>query len=62
LILVHAENDEMILNANVENTVESYESSRPAVSEIEKIDKIASITGNVNKEEKVSKKLFSIKI
>ena len=41
LILVHAENDEKILNANVEDTVESYESSRPAVSEIEEIERIA---------------------
>ncbi|MCG3256834.1 MAG: amidohydrolase family protein, partial [Candidatus Heimdallarchaeota archaeon] len=41
LILVHAENDEMILNANVEDTVESYGSSRPAASEIEEIEKLA---------------------
>jgi len=43
LILIHAENDEMILNANVEDTLESYESSRPAASEIKEIEKLASI-------------------
>ena len=43
LILIHAENDEMILNANVEDSVEKYESSRPAAAEIEEIKKIAKI-------------------
>ncbi|MHA1543293.1 MAG: dihydroorotase, partial [Candidatus Hodarchaeales archaeon] len=47
LILVHAENDEMILNANVEDTVESYESSRPAASEIEEIEKIAGMVAEL---------------
>ncbi len=47
LILVHAENDEEILSANVEDTVESYESSRPAVSEIEEIEKIARIVAEL---------------
>ena len=48
LILVHAENDEMILDANVEDTLEYYERSRPSeaeVIEIEKIAKVASETG-----------------
>lgn len=43
LILVHAENDEMILNAAVEDTVADYESSRPAIAEIEEVKKIAKI-------------------
>ena len=47
LILVHAENDEMILNANVEDTVEQYESSRPAISEIEEIKKIAKMASEL---------------
>ncbi len=47
LILVHAENDEMIINANVEDTVESYESSRPAASEIEEIEKLARIVAEI---------------
>jgi len=47
LILVHAENDEMILNANVEDTIESYESSRPAASEIEEIEKIAGMVAEL---------------
>ncbi|MCE7748257.1 MAG: amidohydrolase family protein [Candidatus Heimdallarchaeota archaeon] len=47
LILVHAENDEMIINANVEDTIESYESSRPAASEIEEIEKIAGMVAEL---------------
>ncbi|MCK4609601.1 MAG: amidohydrolase family protein, partial [Candidatus Heimdallarchaeota archaeon] len=47
MILVHAENDEMILNANVEDTIESYESSRPAASEIEEIEKLARIVAEI---------------
>ncbi len=43
LILVHAENDEIILNTNVEDTVEKYESSRPAIAEIEEVKKLAEI-------------------
>ncbi|OLS31921.1 MAG: D-hydantoinase [Candidatus Heimdallarchaeota archaeon AB_125] len=40
LILAHVENDEMILNANVEDTITAYESSRPAKAEIVEIEKI----------------------
>ena len=47
LILVHAENDEIILNAEVEDTVEDYESSRPAVAEIEEVKKLAKIVDEV---------------
>ncbi len=46
LILIHAENDEIILNANVEDTVESYESSRPAIAEISEIKNIAKIAAD----------------
>ena len=47
LILVHAENDEIILKANVEDTLESYESSRPAAAEIEEIEKLARIVAEL---------------
>jgi dihydropyrimidinase len=47
LILVHAENDEMILNANVEDTLECYESSRPAASEIKEIEKLAGMVSEL---------------
>jgi dihydropyrimidinase len=43
LILVHAENDEIIINTNVEDTLESYESSRPANAEVKEIENIANI-------------------
>ena len=46
LILVHAENDEMILNANVEDTLEYYERSRPSEAEIREIEKLAGIAAN----------------
>ena len=48
LILVHAENDEMILSANVEDMLEFYESSRPAAAEIMEIDKLAEIVSKLN--------------
>ncbi|MCG3221776.1 MAG: amidohydrolase family protein [Candidatus Heimdallarchaeota archaeon] len=47
LILIHAENDEIILNSNVEDTVASYESSRPAASEIKEIDKLAQMVAEL---------------
>ena len=43
LILVHAENDEMILNANVKDTLEYYERSRPSEAEIMEIKHVAGV-------------------
>lgn len=47
LIMIHAENDEIILNAEVEDTVRDYESSRPAFSEIEEIKKLAKMASEL---------------
>ncbi len=47
LILIHAENDEIILNANVEDTLAEYENSRPATAEITEIHALAQITSEV---------------
>ncbi|MCE7742861.1 MAG: amidohydrolase family protein [Candidatus Heimdallarchaeota archaeon] len=47
LILIHAENDEIILNSNVEDQIAIYESSRPANAEIEEIDKLAEIVSEL---------------
>ncbi len=47
LILIHAENDEIILNTNVDDETAVYESSRPAKSEIEEIEKLAQIVSEL---------------
>ncbi len=47
LILVHAENDEMILNSTVDDTLALYERSRPAESEREEIEKLASLVAEI---------------
>ncbi|MHA1552581.1 MAG: dihydroorotase [Candidatus Heimdallarchaeaceae archaeon] len=41
LILVHAENDDIILNTEVDDKVEVYESSRPTIAEVKEIENIA---------------------
>lgn len=41
LIMIHAENDEHILNANISDTLDFYEHSRPATAEIEEIERLA---------------------
>ena len=48
LILIHAENDEIIINSKAEDSIERYESSRPAKAEIEEIDRLAEIAAKVN--------------
>ncbi len=47
LILVHAENDYMILNAEVDDTLEQYERSRPAEAEILEIEKLVRIVKDI---------------
>jgi len=47
LILVHAENDEIILNADTEDIVEDYENSRPAIAEITEVKKLAEVVDEV---------------
>jgi dihydropyrimidinase len=47
LILIHTENDEIIINSNVEDQIAVYESSRPANAEIEEIDKLAKIVSEL---------------
>ncbi len=47
LILIHAENDEIIQNAQVEDTLFDYENSRPATAEITEIHALAQITSEV---------------
>ena len=41
LIMAHTENDEIILEANVEDTIEEYESSRPTIAEIKEVVKLS---------------------
>jgi dihydropyrimidinase len=43
LILIHAENDEIILNSKTDDSIVSYENSRPALAEIEEINTLAEI-------------------
>lgn len=43
LILIHAENDEIILNSLTDDSIASYENSRPAEAEIEEINILASL-------------------
>ncbi|MHA1304250.1 MAG: dihydroorotase [Candidatus Heimdallarchaeaceae archaeon] len=43
LILVHAENDEIIKQAEINDTIEEYELSRPAKAEIVEIEKLAEL-------------------
>ncbi|MHA1419053.1 MAG: dihydroorotase [Candidatus Heimdallarchaeaceae archaeon] len=47
LILIHAENDEIILNSNVEDTTAVYEDSRPKEAEIEEIEKLAQMVAEL---------------
>ncbi|MCG3223749.1 MAG: amidohydrolase family protein, partial [Candidatus Heimdallarchaeota archaeon] len=47
LILVHAENDEIILNSKVEDSTAVYESSRPVASELEEIEKLAQMVAEL---------------
>ncbi len=47
LILVHAENDEIIVNSKVEDNTAVYENSRPKEAEIEEIEKLAQMVAEI---------------
>ena len=40
LIMIHAENDEIILESNAKDTIEDYENSRPVISETKEVVKL----------------------
>ncbi|MBY9000135.1 MAG: amidohydrolase family protein [Candidatus Heimdallarchaeota archaeon] len=47
LILIHSENDEIILNSKVEDTVASYSDSRPKESEVEEVERLAKLVSEL---------------
>ncbi|MHA1829647.1 MAG: dihydroorotase [Candidatus Heimdallarchaeaceae archaeon] len=47
LILIHAENDEIILNSAVEDKIAYYEDSRPSTAEILEIEKLAQMASQL---------------